>query len=70
MNRASDRDMRIAAVEGKTSDLMERLEVVSVRQDTLIEEVARLKKAHDLMADAIFKQSRELGAQRGKYPLG
>lgn len=65
MNRLSDREMRIVAIEAQVREIRN----LSERIDVVAAEVARMREAQILTVAAIQKLSRELGAQRERYPL-
>lgn len=69
MNRASDREARLVALEERVHELLQRIEVVSGRQDATAQDVTQMRELQAHMARSILKLNRELGAQREKYPL-
>ena len=69
MNRPSDREARLVALEEKVHEVQQNLEVVSARQDDLAKVMIQIRDAQGLIVGAIRRLSRELGAQREKYPL-
>jgi septation ring formation regulator EzrA len=70
MNRASDRETRLAALEGQVHDILRHLEVILARQDDTAKELARMRDIQAHTARSTLKLNRELSAQREKYPLG
>lgn len=62
MNRASDREIRLAALETQVRDIKERQEIMASRMD-------RIDERLNLLTSAVLKLSREFGAQRERYPL-
>lgn len=69
MNRTSDREARLVALEEKVHEVQQNLEVVSARQDDLAKVMIQIRDAQGFIVGAILKFSRELGAQRERYPL-
>lgn len=69
MNRASDREARLVALEERVHELLQRIEVVSARQDATAQDVAQIRELQAHAAQSILKLNRELGAQREKYPV-
>lgn len=69
MNRASDREARLVVIEERVHEVMQRLEELMADQERTAQAVTQLRASRDLTTDAILKLSRELGAQREKYPL-
>ncbi len=69
MNRASDRETRIVALEGRVHEIFQRLEDLTTGHERMSQDVKQLQRAQGLMVGAIRRLSRELGAQREKYPL-
>lgn len=70
MNRTSDREARVVALEEKVHEVQQNLEIISARQDDLAKAMIQMREAQGLIVGAIRKLSRELGAQRERYPLG
>lgn len=62
MNRSSDREMRLVAIEGQVREIREL-------QEDLATKVDRINERLDLLTSAVLKLSHELGAQRARYPL-
>jgi hypothetical protein len=62
MNRSSNRETRLVALEERMRSVEETLEVLTAN-------ARRLNERQDLLTSAILKLNRELGAQRAKYPL-
>ena len=62
VNRASDRETRLVALESQIRDIAGLHEAIYTRMDLIDERLDRL-------TGAILKLSRELGVQREKYPL-
>lgn len=62
MNRASDRETRLVTLEEQVRDILQQL-------DGFSEAINQLRESRDLMTRALLKLSRELGAQRKRYPL-
>lgn len=62
MNRSSDREMRLSAMEAQIRDVAER-------QKAIVAQADRVEVRLDLITSAILKLNRELGAQRAKYLL-
>jgi len=54
--------MRLTALEVQIRDVAEHQKTIAARAD-------RIEERLDLLTSAILKLSRELGAQRAKYPL-
>ena len=63
MNRSSNRETRLVALETQVQDIDKRQEIMVARMD-------RIDERLDLLTNAVLKLSRELGAQRDRYPLG
>jgi len=57
--------MRIAAVEAQVREIRD----LSARIDVVAAEMAQMREAQILIVAAIQRLSRELGAQRERYPL-
>ena len=62
MNRTSDRETRLAALEEQTRETREM-------QAVILERLDRIDDLQIRMASILLKLNRELGAQREKYPL-
>jgi hypothetical protein len=62
MNRTSDRETRLAALEARIQEIAER-------QELLFADMARMGRTQASIARSVLKLNRELGAQREKYPL-
>jgi Tfp pilus assembly protein PilO len=62
MNRASDRDTRLAALEAQMKDVLERQEIFAANLERINGSLAHV-------ARMVLKLNRELGAQRQKYPV-
>ena len=69
MNRASDRETHLVALEERVHEIMQRLEEVMAGQERTAQVVTQLRASRDLVTNAVLKLSRELGAQRERYPL-
>ena len=69
MNRFSGRDIRMAALEAQARETVERLDVMADQQAALMADMAHVKRMQDRVIQAVLKLSRELGAQRERYPL-
>lgn len=70
MNRASDRETRLVAVEERLYEVLQHLESLTVQQQDITRKVDQLQKTQAYLARSVLKLNRELGAQREKYPLG
>ncbi len=62
MNRASDRDVRLAALEAQMKEVLERQEIFAANLERINGSLAHV-------ARMVRKLSQELGAQRERYPL-
>jgi len=62
VNRTSDRETRLAALEEQTRETREM-------QAVILERLDRIDDLQIRMASILLKLNRELGAQREKYPL-
>jgi N-formylglutamate amidohydrolase len=62
MNRASDRETRLVALERQVHEILQSLENMAA-------DIHQLRESRDLIVDTLLKFNRELGAQREKYPL-
>ena len=62
MNRASGREVRLVAMEEQIRGILQQLDEFSAA-------INQLRESRDLTTRALLKLSRELGAQREKYPL-
>jgi len=69
MNRASDREARLVVLEERMHELLQRIEVVSARQDATAQDVTQIRELQAHVARSILKLNRELGTQREKYPV-
>ncbi|GEM_PF-2204046 len=69
MNRASDRETRLVAVEERLYEVLQHLESLTVQQQDITRKVDQLQKTQAYLARSVLKLNRELGAQREKYPL-
>jgi hypothetical protein len=62
MNRTSDRETRLVALET-------RIQAIADRQDILAARMDRVDELQIRMASILLKLNRELSAQRERYPL-
>lgn len=69
MNRTSDREARVVALEEKVHDIFQRLEELTTDHERMRQDIAQVQEAQRLMVKSIRRFSQELGAQREKYPL-
>jgi septation ring formation regulator EzrA len=69
MNRASDRETRLVAVEERLHEVLQHLENLTVQQQDMARKVDQLQETQAYVARSILKLNREIGAQREKYPV-
>ncbi len=69
MDRASDRETRLVALEEQMREVLEHLRMLAAGQREIAQETAQLRQSRDLVIGSVLKLNRELGAQREKYPL-
>ena len=62
MNRTSDRETRLVALETRIQEVADRQDILAARMD-------RVDELQIRMASILLKLNRELGAQRERYPL-
>jgi hypothetical protein len=62
MNRTSDRETRLVALETRIQEIADRQDILAARMD-------RVDELQIRMASILLKLNRELGAQRERYPL-
>lgn len=69
MDRASDRETRLVALEEQMREVLEHLRTLTAGQREIAQESALSRQSRDLVIGAVLKLNRELGAQRERYPL-
>lgn len=69
MNRASDRETRLVALEEQMHEVLRHLEEFTEGQKEIRRDINQMRELQGHMSRAILKLNRELSAQREKYPI-
>jgi septation ring formation regulator EzrA len=69
MNRASDHETRLVALEEQMLEVLRHLEELTEGQKEIRRDINQMRELQVHMSRAILKFNREISAQRERYPL-